>query len=50
MPTMIATSHLNTGDVQLTFFLFAILFTILLIAEIKIMVKQIKLGPKEERS
>jgi cytochrome d ubiquinol oxidase subunit I len=33
--------------VQTTFFLFLILFTILLIAEIGIMVKAIKKGPEE---
>jgi cytochrome d ubiquinol oxidase subunit I len=47
MPTMIATSHLNTQTVQVTFWLFAALFTILLIAEIKIMLHQIKSGPDE---
>ncbi|NVO02235.1 MAG: cytochrome ubiquinol oxidase subunit I [Bacteroidetes bacterium] len=46
LPTSVATSHLETSTVQITFFLFAILFTALLIAEIKIMLKQIKLGPK----
>jgi len=40
-------SRLATGSVKLTFVLFAITFTILLIAEIKIMLKQIKKGPKE---
>ena len=47
LPTMMSTSHLETSTVQLTFWLFAGLFTILLIAEIRIMVHQIKLGPKE---
>ena len=46
LPTSVATSRLETSTVQITFFLFAILFTVLLIAEIKIMLKQIKLGPK----
>lgn len=40
-------SHLNTGSVITTFFIFAIIFTVLLIAEIKIMVKQIGLGFKD---
>jgi cytochrome d ubiquinol oxidase subunit I len=31
--------------VQTTFFLFLALFTILLVAEIKIMLKQIQIGP-----
>lgn len=47
MPTSAAVSKLTTGTVQLTFVLFAVTFTILLIAEIKIMLKQIKKGPKE---
>jgi cytochrome d ubiquinol oxidase subunit I len=47
MPAITAVSNINTGSVKITFALFAVLFTILLIAEIKIMVKQIKLGPKD---
>lgn len=47
LPVFKATSHLSVGAVQTTFFLFLILFTILLIAEIRILVKQIKNGPKE---
>lgn len=47
MPTRAAVSQINTSAVQLTFVLFAITFTILLIAEIRIMVKQIHKGPKE---
>jgi cytochrome bd ubiquinol oxidase subunit I len=47
MPTSAAVSHLAAGSVQLTFALFAITFTILLIADIKILSKQIKLGFKE---
>ncbi len=47
MPTSAAVSHLATGSVQITFILFAITFTVLLIADIKILTKQIKLGPKE---
>ncbi len=50
LPTMASTSHLSTLSVQITFWLFAILFTILLIAEFKIMIHQIKTGPKEERN
>jgi len=46
LPTMAAVSHINTSSVQITFFLFAILFTALLIAELKIMFRQIKNGPK----
>ena len=47
MPTIAAVSKLNIGSVKVTFVLFAILFTILLIADIRIMLKQIRTGPKE---
>ena len=46
MPTMAAVTKISSGSVQLTFWLFAVLFTVLLIAELKIMIKQIKMGPK----
>jgi cytochrome bd ubiquinol oxidase subunit I len=46
LPTVAAISHINTSSVQVTFFLFAVLFTALLIAELSIMFKQIKNGPK----
>ncbi len=46
LPTMAAISHLNTSTVQVTFFLFLVLFTSLLIAEVSIMVTQVKKGPK----
>ncbi|MDR0836242.1 MAG: cytochrome ubiquinol oxidase subunit I [Tannerella sp.] len=45
LPVTAAISKLQTSSVQLTFFLFLLLFTILLIAEIKILVKAIKKGP-----
>jgi cytochrome d ubiquinol oxidase subunit I len=48
MPTMAAVSKISTGTVQTTFFLFLIVFTGLLIAEIGIMRKAIKTGPKED--
>jgi cytochrome d ubiquinol oxidase subunit I len=47
LPTKISVSHLSVSSVQLTFWLFAAIFTLLLVAEIAIMVKQIKLGSKE---
>jgi cytochrome d ubiquinol oxidase subunit I len=47
LPTVAAVSHINASSVQVTFLLFAIIFTGLLIAEIGIMIKQIKIGPKE---
>ncbi len=46
LPTAIATTHIDATAVMTTFILFALLFTILLIAEIKIMLTQIKIGPK----
>lgn len=47
LPTNAAVSSIGVGAVQVTFFLFLIIFTTLLIAELKIMFKQIKMGPKE---
>jgi cytochrome d ubiquinol oxidase subunit I len=47
LPTVAAVSHINASSVQVTFLLFAFIFTGLLIAEIGIMIKQIKIGPKE---
>jgi cytochrome d ubiquinol oxidase subunit I len=47
MPVSAAVSKLTTGSVQLTFVLFAITFTVLLIADVKILLTQIKKGPKE---
>jgi cytochrome d ubiquinol oxidase subunit I len=46
MPTMAAVTKISSGAVQITFWLFAILFTVLLIAELKILFRQIKIGPK----
>lgn len=48
MPTFAAVTKISVGAVQVTFWLFAIIFTTLLIAEIKIMMRQIKIGPKTE--
>jgi cytochrome d ubiquinol oxidase subunit I len=47
MPSITAVSNINVGSVKLTFALFAVVFTVLLIAEIKIMIKQIYIGPKD---
>jgi len=44
LPTMASTSQINAGAVQTTFFLFIVLFTILIIADIRILVTQIKKG------
>ena len=45
MPVSTAVTNIGSGSVMATFFIFATLFTALLIAEISIMVKQIKTGP-----
>lgn len=47
MPTMTAVSNIDSTSVIITFWLFFVVFTALLIAEIKIMLKQIKLGPNK---
>jgi cytochrome d ubiquinol oxidase subunit I len=49
MPTFAAVSKIDAGMVQVTFWLFAAIFTTLAIAEVRIMTRQIKLGPKEGR-
>jgi cytochrome bd ubiquinol oxidase subunit I len=41
-----AVSQIKSGSVITTFILFSVLFTVLLISEISIMVKQVKTGPK----
>ena len=48
LPTGAAISRLDPASVQTTFFLFLLLFTILLIAEVRIMVKAIQKGPEAE--
>jgi len=47
LPTVAAVSRIDASAVQITFWLFGLLFTLLLIAELKIMFKQIKIGPNE---
>jgi cytochrome d ubiquinol oxidase subunit I len=49
LPTVAAVSRVDSGSVMVTFFLFLALFTAMLIAEIRIMTKQIKIGPKDEQ-
>jgi cytochrome d ubiquinol oxidase subunit I len=48
LPTVAAVSRIDSSAVQITFWLFAVLFTALLIAEVSIMIAQIKKGPKTE--
>jgi cytochrome d ubiquinol oxidase subunit I len=45
LPTIAAVSQLKSSSVQITFWLFFIIFTGLLIAEVKIMTSSIKKGP-----
>ncbi|MDR0566672.1 MAG: cytochrome ubiquinol oxidase subunit I [Prevotellaceae bacterium] len=46
LPTSAAISKLPTASVKLTFFIFLALFTVLLVAEIRIMLNAIKKGPE----
>ena len=46
LPVNAAISKLEVGSVQTTFFLFLLLFTVLLIAEVGILLKAIKKGPE----
>lgn len=47
LPVHVATTNIGAGSVQTTFFMFLAIFTLLLVAEISIMLKQISLGPEE---
>jgi len=47
LPVSAAVSSIQTSSVQITFFIFLILFTTLLIAELSIMTKHIKVGPEK---
>ncbi len=46
LPVKMATTKIMTGHVQASFLIFFVLFAILLIAEIKIILKQINIGPE----
>lgn len=46
LPVGMAASNVASTSVMITFWLFAVLFTGLLFAEVKIMLKQIKIGPE----
>jgi len=48
LPNCAAISRLGVSSVQTTFFVFVVLFAVLLIAEIRIMLREIKKGPEEE--
>ncbi|MCK5535788.1 MAG: cytochrome ubiquinol oxidase subunit I [Bacteroidales bacterium] len=47
LPTIAAVSNIDVVNVQTTFWMFFVTFTVLLIAEFRIMFKQIGKGPKE---
>jgi len=47
LPVNAATTNIGVGHVQTTFFMFLVIFTVLMIAEIGIMTKQIQHGPEE---
>ncbi len=45
MPVSVAATDIGSASVATTFFIFLALFTLLLAAELRIMFKQIKIGP-----
>ncbi len=47
LPVKMASTQIAACNVQASFAIFFVLFAVLLIAEIKIMLKQIKIGPEE---
>ena len=47
MPVGVAASRIASGSVATTFFIFLVLFAALLVAEISILCKQIKIGPEK---
>lgn len=49
LPTMISTSNINANAVILTFWVFAAVLSVLLIAEIRIMINVIKNGPSNKK-
>lgn len=50
LPNVAAISRLETGAVQTTFFIFLVLFTLLLVAELGIMGKAIATGPETDKT
>ncbi len=46
--TDMAATQISSGSVKTTFFIFLVLFTILALAEVGIMIKQINIGPEEK--
>ena len=50
LPNVAAISRLDAGAVQTTFFIFLVLFTLLLVAELSIMGKAIAAGPETDKT
>lgn len=50
LPNVAAISRLDVGAVQTTFVIFAVLFTLLLVAEISIMTRAIATGPETDKT
>jgi cytochrome d ubiquinol oxidase subunit I len=50
LPVKVAVSAIAPASVKTTFFIFLVLFTVLLIAELRIMTKQIQAGPEPEEA
>lgn len=48
LPVSASASNISAANVQTTFIMFLVLFTLLLIAEVKIMLKQIHIGPEDK--
>lgn len=48
LPVTVARTNLDVATVQTTFYMFAVVFTILLVSATSIMLKQISIGPKEK--
>ncbi len=46
LPVTVARTDINVGSVKTTFFMFLVTFTVLFIAEVGIMLKQIQIGPE----
>ncbi len=46
--TSMAATQISSGSVKTTFYIFLVLFTILALAEVGIMIKQINIGPEEK--
>ena len=50
LPNVAAISRLDVGSVQTTFFIFLVLFTLLLVAEVGIMARALATGPETDNT